>query len=465
MLTKKNYFTRINILNLLIVLIPVSMAIGNLVINVIVVLICIVGLLTYGLKIFKLDHKIIQYLIYSFFSYLILITIIRNFPNLSDARYYEYADILSFFFSHNWEYILKSFLFLIFLILFLVLNYLIKEKKFYIKFFFISAASMTLLVSFTEVLNYISEKNMLIFFSNEKIAGGYIQRFSLFFLSALAILSFNSSSYKKVYFFIFLFFILFFIIAIGVSQNRMPLLIYFCSVSFFFILIQKNKKKLKTALLVSFFICSVFFVSLIKFFPGCAYSKDCEGLNNKHIVVLMNSFVGNVTEILTVAPELFYFGSLDRPINFASGYLITFNSGVQTWKKNKLFGGGLKSFRVNCTQYHKNYTGTNYQFQVCNTHPHNYIIEMLVDTGIVGMSIFYSIFIVIIFNFYKEWRKFNYKNYSTSFFVIMCFELFPIRSSGSFFSTGNAILIFFLLAILINISKIESLTFKDRLKN
>ena len=102
---------------------------------------------------------------------------------------------------------------------------------------------------------------------------------------------------------------------------------------------------------------------------------------------------------------------------------------------------------------------------MCNTHPHNYIIEMLVDTGIVGMSIFYSIFIVIIFNFYKEWRKFNYKNYSTSFFVIMCFELFPIRSSGSFFSTGNAILIFFLLAILINISKIESLTFKDRLKN
>ena len=166
MLTKKNYFTRINILNLLIVLIPVSMAIGNLVINVIVVLICIVGLLTYGLKIFKLDHKIIQYLIYSFFSYLILITIIRNFPNLSDARYYEYADILSFFFSHNWEYILKSFLFLRFLILFLVLNYLIKEKKFYIKFFFISAASMTLLVSFTEVLNYISEKNMLIFLTN-----------------------------------------------------------------------------------------------------------------------------------------------------------------------------------------------------------------------------------------------------------------------------------------------------------
>ena len=116
---------------------------------------------------------------------------------------------------------------------------------------------------------------------------------------------------------------------------------------------------------------------------------DGKKLPDGHIVRIINSFVGNIAEILTVAPKLFYYGSLDEPINFASGYLITFNSGIQTWKKNKVFGGGLKSFRLNCSQYYKNWTGTNYKFQTCNTHPHNYAIEILVDTGIVGVSIFY----------------------------------------------------------------------------
>ena len=460
MLTKKNYFTSKNLLNLLIAFIPLSMAIGNIAINANVILICCVGLLTYKLKIFKLDQKIIQYLIYSFFLYLVLITLINNLPNLRDIRYYEYVDILSFLFSPQWEHILKSLFFLRFLIFFLVLNCLIGEKNFNIKYFFISAAIMSLLVASSLFLNFTSGTD-IIFFGNEKISGGYIQRFSLFFLSIITFLSLNSNSYKKIYFFIFFIFSILFLLAIIFTQNKMPLLVYIFSVISYLILIQK--KKLKNSLFILFFVSSVFFISMIKFFPGCKgeVAIECKKLPDGHIVRIINSFVGNIAEILTVAPKLFYYGSLDEPINFASGYLITFNSGIQTWKKNKVFGGGLKSFRLNCSQYYKNWTGTNYKFQTCNTHPHNYAIEILVDTGIVGVSIFYLIFIIVIFKFFTEWQKFNYKNFSTPFFLILFFEFFPIRSTGSFFTTGNAILIFFLLAVLINVSKIESLSFKN----
>ena len=130
MLTKKNYFTTRNLLNLLIAFIPLSIAIGNTAINANVVLICCVGLLTYKLKIFKLDQKIIQYLIYSFFLYLVLITLINNLPNLRDIRYYEYVDILSFLFSPQWEHILKSLFFLRFLIFFFSFELLNWRKKF-----------------------------------------------------------------------------------------------------------------------------------------------------------------------------------------------------------------------------------------------------------------------------------------------------------------------------------------------
>tara|TARA_B100000780_G_scaffold180263_1_gene126398 strand:+ start:1709 stop:3088 length:1380 start_codon:yes stop_codon:yes gene_type:complete len=459
MLTKKNYFTSRNLLNLLIAFIPLSIAIGNIAINANVVLICCVGLLTYKLRIFKLDQKIIQYLIYSFFLYLILITLINNLPNIKAIRYYEYTDILSFFFSLQWEHILKSFFFLRFLVFFLVLNYLIEEKNFRIKYFFISAAIMSLLISFSVFLNFISGTD-IIFFGSEKISGGYIQRFSLFCLSIITFLSFNSNSYKKIFFFIF---VIFFLFSIAFTYNKMPLIIYIFSVIFYIILLQK--KKLKKIFFILFFVSSIFFVSVIKFFPGCVGEDaiKCKNLPDGHIVRIINSFVGNVSEILTVSPKLFYYGSLDKPITFASGYLVTFNSGIQTWKKNKVFGGGLKSFRLNCSQYYKNWTGTNYKYETCNTHPHNYAIEMLVDTGIVGLSIFYLIFIIVIFKFYTEWRKFSYKNYSTPFFLIIFFEFFPIRSTGSFFTTGNAILIFFLLAVVINVSKIEALSFKSKL--
>ena len=37
------------------------------------------------------------------------------------------------------------------------------------------------------------------------------------------------------------------------------------------------------------------------------------------------------------------------------------------------------------------------------------------------------------------------------FFLVFCTELFPIRSSGSFFSTSNATFIFMLLAVLVTL--------------
>jgi len=142
---------------------------------------------------------------------------------------------------------------------------------------------------------------------------------------------------------------------------------------------------------------------------------------------------------------------MDGEYSWKTGYLIHFNSGIQQWKQNKIFGTGLKSFRINCT-YKEN--------QTCNTHPHNYFIELLVETGLLGTILIYFVFIIgfkNFLNFYFNEKNISSKLTSIIFFLLIFLEFLPIRSSGSFFTTNNATFIFLILALFLNIKKIEKL--------
>ena len=69
-------------------------------------------------------------------------------------------------------------------------------------------------------------------------------------------------------------------------------------------------------------------------------------------------------------------------------YLKEFNLGYLTWKENIFFGGGINSFYLNCK--------INYDF--CSNHPHNYYLEILTETGIIGfilISLFFSLDLAI----------------------------------------------------------------------
>ena len=125
MLTKKKKITKNDLINLLIAFIPLSLIIGNLATNINVFLICILGIVIYRFEVFKINRTTLQYLIYVFFVYLIVITLYNNLPNLGENKLYK-------------EHIVKSFLFLRYLILFLVVNKLVEKDHFNINLFFIS---------------------------------------------------------------------------------------------------------------------------------------------------------------------------------------------------------------------------------------------------------------------------------------------------------------------------------------
>ena len=95
-------------------------------------------------------------------------------------------------------------------------------------------------------------------------------------------------------------------------------------------------------------------------------------------------------------------------------------------------------------------------------HPHNYYLEILTETGIIGFLISISIFALIInlTLFKKYFTKSSYlkdNKIVIPFIFLFIVEIFPIKSTGSFFTTGNSTFIFMIIAVLIGLVRKEKL--------
>lgn len=424
----KYYLTKINILNFLICLIPLTLIFGNLATNINITLICIIGIFLYGSKIFFYEKKIYIYLLYFFFIYLILITFYNNLPLVNTNPLYK-------------EHIYKSLFFLRFLLLFLVISKLIETNKFNTRLFFISCAFFSFIISIDLIIQVLLKKNILgfpitynrpsSFFNKEHIAGGYLKNFIIFFIFFVSLYLKKNYLSKK----IILLFALFFI-PILLTGNRMPTIIYASYVVLFLFLEKKFKD-----IFISILLIATIFISIVKF----------SNLNNR-LETEFKVFKKEVIFIYKKLPTLFIKNEI-TDYTWNTGYLMHFNSGIQIWKKNKLFGNGLKSFRLKCSYSYENN-------QTCNTHPHNYLIELLVDVGIIGAILIYGVVIFGLLSFFKYYlndKNINSRFTSIVFFLIIFFEFFPLRSTGSFFTTNNSIIIFLILPILLNIKKTNKL--------
>ena len=133
---------------------------------------------------------------------------------------------------------------------------------------------------------------------------------------------------------------------------------------------------------------------------------------------------------------------------FKSGHLKIFNAAFVTWEKNKFFGAGLRSFRINCE----------FKLNVyCAQHSHNYYTEILINTGVIGFILFLLICFITIKNFFKfyfsEKLALKERCILIPFFLVLISEILPIRSAGNFFSTFNSTIFFVYLAVVANSTK------------
>ena len=445
-LTTTNYKTFL--INLLFSFIPISFIAGNLILNVNILLFIIFSIFFYGKDIFTLNFNSLDKIILIFFAYTIFAGVLNNLYMQSENVKEEYTIII------------KTILYLRFLIFYFVIRVLINENIIDFKSFFIFCFICTYFVSLDliyqlnfgkDIFGYITTDPRRLSgpFGNESIAGSYLQRFSLFALFLFP-LFFNNKNKINLYLLLLLSFFLI-IAGLIIAGNRVPLILFLILIAG----VLYFNKSMKKFLFLFLLLIGIIFTTLWNLNPNF----------KNHL----GHFVGKVGEIIEFASTVIiknkesdYEVAKDnleewkrytivvngKVIPLKNTYIKEFNSGYQTWLQHKYVGGGIKSFRFNCVAYN------------CSSHPHNYYLEILTELGLIGFFLISIIFSIVIFrSFFNQRAKktnLSYNKVITPFMFLFLIEIFPVKSTGSFFTTGNATYLFLIMSITIALSQPSS---------
>ena len=423
---------KISFLSTTLALLPFSFIAGNMLININIIIIVIFTIIFANKKLLDINFYLFDKILI-FFFFLIISTSIAN-------------DILvlnKLSWSPNFSTTVKAFLFLRYLFLYFSIRFLVENKLVNLKLFFISCSVASIFVCLDIFYQFFNGVDIFGYktipelrklggpFGDELIAGGFIQRFSIFSFFIMP-LFFLKKTEKYLPYIMPLLFTIFFI-GIILSGNRMPLILFLLNI-FLIIIFQKQTRKFLIPFIIIF---PIIFITVFNF--------------NEKVKLNFLSLYGQISGIVSSISK----GNFNT--NNSPQYLKEFSSFYETWRLNKYTGGGIKSFRYYC-HVRKN-IDVNSKF-ICNMHPHNYYLEILTETGLLGFIIISVIFLMVLYlSLYKKYfikSRLNQSKIIIPFVFLFITEIFPLKSTGSFFTTGNSTYIFLILAILIGLIRKEN---------
>ena len=431
------------IINSLFSLLIFSFIAGNLVLNLNVILLIISSIFFFKKRIFQFKIDLFDKILITLFIYILLCGALNN------IYYYKEGLIDDF------SIFLKSLLFLRFLFFYFVVKFLIIENIINFKIFFLAAfVGVTFvcldivyqLAAGYDIFGYIAlNRNLSGPFGDELIAGSFIQRFSIIALSLIPIFyKFKKNYYKYIMTFAL---ICLYFFALILSGNRVPMAFFILIIAGITIFEQKLRKLLLPFILI---VSSIIFST---YNLNENYRSHLRTFMETTSVLLPFSSKNLLTDEEAEKYKDFGFYTFEyknKKYKMNNIYHKEFKTGYILWSDKKLFGGGIKSFKVNCPKAKIN----------CNQHPHNYYLEILANLGLFGFFIIFILFSLIFIKTFiaKYFKKSNLNHYHliTPFIFLFFAEIFPIRSTGSFFTTGNATYIFLLLSIIIPLLKIKN---------
>ena len=240
------------------------------------------------------------------------------------------------------------------------------------------------------------------FFGDELIMGSYLSRlFPLLF--ALFLIK------KKQKFEIYFIGVLFILVEILIFTAGERSAFFFLNLSTIFIIILI--KEYQIFRLVTFIIASIFILILI--------------LNSPKMGNRM--FKGPFEDMGIIK-------SSKEPAIFSSGHDSLIKTAYKMFKDQPLLGHGPKMFRVICKD-EKYAVGVS----PCMTHPHNFYVQLLAETGIIGFLFLFSALIHILYLALRQFKSIVFKqkrtlsDYQVCLLAGLLITVWPLSPNGNFF--------------------------------
>jgi O-antigen ligase len=339
--------------------------------------------------------------------------------------------IISSLLSEHVLFSLKSSIFYIRIAIFaLLISFLINQNKkilIYFYYFFMVTFSIIVIDGFVQYFigfNLIGYKlyeignsafRLSSFFGEELILGSYLSRlFPLFFV--LFVIKQEKNYYEFAYAWVLFIFIN---VLIFLSGERASFLFLNISTIFILILIRSYK----------FFFISIFFLSILL---NTTILFQDKRLYSRYIVSPINSIGIN-----NMGNKNFFFSPEHDSL---------FRTAWKMFLDKPFLGHGPKTYRLHCDN--KKYsTGVS----PCHTHPHNFYIQLLAETGLIGASFLIGLFFYIIFLALRhafvfiKYKKFYLSDYQICLLAGLLVTTWPLTTNGNFFT--NYLMMFYSLQI------------------
>jgi len=241
------------------------------------------------------------------------------------------------------------------------------------------------------------------FFGNELLMGSYLSRlFPLLF----AVFLIKKKQKYEIYFIGLLFILV--DVLIFMSGERTAFFFLNLSTVFIIILI-KDYQKFR---LITFIIAIICVVIL---------SLNSSSLTNR-------MFKGP-------AEQMGFIESSNEPVIFSKPHDSHLRTAYKAFKDKPFFGHGPKLFRIICKD-EKYATGTH----PCTTHPHNFYIQLLAETGITGFLFLFSAFSYVVYIALRQFKSIIMKqkkhltDYQVCLLAGILITVWPFSPNGNFFN-------------------------------
>ena len=214
----------------------------------------------------------------------------------------------------------------------------------------------------------------------------------------------------------------------------------------FALFIVKEKKKLELYFMIffftllsglvlisgeraAFFLHVLSFIFIIFFMKGYAKLRIALSVSSLIFIIIIISSFSPVKNRMLSDPTTTITKSIFTP---AHDSLI--RTAYNMFLDKALVGHGPKMFRVICKD--EKYATGEYP---CMTHPHNFYVQLLAETGVIGFSFLFTAFAYVLYCAYRQFKSIvlRKKRYLTDYQVCLLagilFTVWPLTTNGNFF--------------------------------